>query len=92
MSTKAELLRSMIKELAGGTIFSADFIKRTTGEPRTMVCRLGVSKGQVGGELPFCPVEKGLLPVYDMQKLDYRMISLDTLTELRVVGKVYRFE
>lgn len=89
---KTELLRSMITELAGGTIFSVDFVKRTTGEARTMVCRLGVKKGQVGGTLPFDPCEKMLLPVYDMQKQDYRMISLDTLTELRVGGKVYKFE
>lgn len=89
---KTELLRSIIKELAGNTIFGVTFVKRSNGEVRDMTCRLGVKKGQVGGELPFDPVVKGLLPVYDMQKFDYRMISLDTLTELRVGGKVYRFE
>jgi len=105
-----EALRSLIKELAGERIFSVDFIKRTTGEPRTMVCRLGVKKGQVGGEIPFDVVEKGLLPVFDLQaasKLSkeaeekgiepdmskaYRMISLESVTELRANGNVYRFE
>ena len=85
-----EQLSTIIKELAGSTIFSVDFIKRTTGEFRTMVCRLGVKKYLKGGELPFDPVEKGLLPVYDMQKQDYRMISLDTVTEIRVGGNVYK--
>ncbi len=87
-----EQLRTLIKSLAGQKIFSVDFTKRTTGEARTMVCRLGVTKGQSGGELPFDPVEKGLLPVFDMQKKGYRMISLESVTEIRANGEVYRFE
>ena len=90
--TKTEQLRELITEMAGGTIFSCRFIKRSTGEVRDMTCRLGVKKYLQGGELPFDPVEKGLLPVYDLQKEDYRMISLSTLQELRIKGKVYRFE
>lgn len=107
---QTELLRAIVKELAGGTIFSVDYIKRTTGEPRTMVCRLGVKSHLRGGELPYDPVEKGLLPVYDVQEAArlakeaaekgeepnlskaYRQVSLDSVTELRVKGQVYRFE
>lgn len=85
-----EQIRTLIKNLAGGTIFSCDFIKKD-GSARTMTCRLGVKKHLRGGELPFDPVEKGLLPVFDMQKQDYRMINLKTVTEIRVAGKVYRF-
>jgi len=88
---RTELLRTIIKELAGERIFSVDFIKKN-GEARTMVCRLGVKSHLRGGELPFCPVEKGTLPVFDMQKQAYRMINLDTVTELRANGQVYRFE
>lgn len=88
---KTELLRSMITELAGGTIFGATFVKKD-GTIRDMVCRLGVKSHLKGGELPFCPVEKGMLPVFDMSVGEYRMINLSTLTELRVGGKVYRFE
>ena len=44
---KTETLRTIIKELAGKTIFSCDFTKKD-GTPRTMVCRLGVKKGQNG--------------------------------------------
>jgi hypothetical protein len=89
---KTEILRSLIKELGGNKIFGVTFIKRSTGEVREMTCRLGVKKGTVGGELPFCPIEKRVLPVYDLVKLDFRMINLDTVTELRANGQVYRFE
>lgn len=89
---ETEQLRQLIKELSGNTIFGATFVKRSTGEIREMVCRLGVKKGQVGGELPFDPIEKGLLPVFDMAKQDYRMISLTTLKELRIKGTVYKFD
>ena len=91
MTTKTEYLRSVIKELAGGTIFSVDFVMKD-GTNRTMTCRLGVKKHLKGGELPFCPVEKGMLPVFDITKSDYRMINLHTVRELRVRGKVYKFE
>lgn len=85
-----ELMRSIIKELAGNTIFSVDFVKKD-GTPRTMTCRLGVKAHLKGGELPYCPVEKGVLPVYDMIKSDYRMINLATVTEIRANGNIYRF-
>lgn len=111
MNTKTETLRTLIKEITPTTIFSVDFIKKD-GSARTMTCRLGVTKHLKGGELPFDPIEKGLLPVYDMEaaaKLGfeaskqgdnarkemskaYRMINLDTVTELRANGQVYRFE
>jgi hypothetical protein len=90
MNTQTELMRTIIKDLAGGTIFSVDFIKKD-GSHRTMSCRLGVKKHLKGGELPFDPVTKGLLPVYDLQKEGYRMINLNTIQELRVRGQVYRF-
>lgn len=83
-------LRELIKKLAGNTIFSCDFTKKD-GSARTMTCRLGVKKYLKEGELPFDPVEKGLLPVFDMTKQDYRMINLKTVTEIRVAGRVYRF-
>ena len=87
---KAEQLRTIIKELAGNTIFGVTFVKKN-GDIRDMVCRLGVKSHLKGGELPFDPVEKGLLPVFDMQKKGYRMINLKTVTEIRAGGTVYRF-
>lgn len=90
MDTKQ--LGEIIKGLAGNTIFSVDFVKRSTGEARTMLCRLGVKKGVNGKGLNFDPVDKGLLPVWDLHKKAYRMINLDTVTEIRANGNTYRIE
>lgn len=84
-----EQLRTLIKELAGNTIFGVTFTKKD-GTVRDMTCRLGVKAHLRGGELPFCPVEKGMLPVFDMAKGEYRMVNLNTVTEIRVGGKVYK--
>ena len=70
-----------------GKIFSVHFIKRTTGELKKMVCRLGVKKGVKGVGLPYNPLSKGLLPVFDMQKNGFRQISLDNITYLLINGK-----
>jgi len=73
--------------LAGGTIFTAINVKRN-GETRKYICRLGVRKHLKGGELPYNPAEKDLLPIFDMKKKQYRMINLRTLKYLKVRGKV----
>jgi len=80
-----------IRELAGGTIFSLKFIKRSNGELREMVCRLGVKKHLAtnGRERAYDPAEKGLLCVYDLQKKGYRSIPLENILEIRIKGKVY---
>ncbi len=64
-----------------GRIFSVEFVKRC-GTTRKMVCRIGVTKHLKGGELPYDALSKGLLPVWDMQIQDYRMINLNTITKL----------
>lgn len=76
-----------LKSFAAGTIFTAMCVK-TNGELRKYVCRLGVRKHLKGGELPYNPAEKGLLPIFDMQKRKYRMLNLKTLTYLKVRGRV----
>jgi len=86
-----EQLRTLIKELTNDRIFGVTFIKKD-GTVRDMTCKLGVKKHLRGGELPYCPVEKGLLPVFDMVKLDYRVVNLNTITEIRANGNVYRFD
>lgn len=72
-----------------GTIFSVDFIKRTTGEERHMVCRLGVKAHLKGGEKKFSDAEKQLLTVFDVQKNGYRSIPLDAIIRVKIHGKVY---
>ena len=73
-------------QTAQNTIFSVTFIKKD-GSERTMVARLHVKKGLNGKGMAYNPVEKGLLPVWDMQKNGFRMINLKTVIELKIKGE-----
>ena len=84
-----DMIREAVKAIKG-KIFSAEFVKKD-GTLREMVCRTGVKKYLKGGELPFDPVEKGLLPVFDMQKQDYRMINLKTIRRIKLEGTIWDF-
>lgn len=66
-----------------GKIFTVAFVKKD-GSKRIMNCRLGVKRHLKGGELPYDPLSKGLLPVFDMQKRQYRMINLMTIYNLKI--------
>lgn len=66
-----------------GKIFSATFVKRTNGELRTMLCRTGVTKHLRGGDPAYDANSKGLMFVFDMQKLAYRTVNLDPGTIIR---------
>ena len=77
---------------AENTMFSVVFIKRTTGEVRRMLCRIGVRKYLSGGELKFIPIRRGLLSVYDMQSKGYRFINLETLISFKLGGKTYEVQ
>ena len=95
MTTIWEKLREVS---ANGKIFSVDFIKRSDGSSRHMVCRTRVYKGLSGGELPYSSQEKQLFPVLDMSeynrlirtgeddevaaKRSRRMISIDSVTHI----------
>jgi hypothetical protein len=72
-----------------GHIFSVEFIKRTTGEKRLMVCRLGVKSHLKGGTKKFDDTEKKLLTVFDVQKNAYRSIPLDQIIRVKISGRVY---
>lgn len=73
-----------------GKIFSLVFIKRTTGQERHMVCRLGVHSPLAYGEHlgpVYDAASKGLLTVWDMEKRSYKNIPLDAITRIKVKGK-----
>ena len=72
-----------------GAFFTVTFVKRTDGTTRTMNARFGVKKYLKGGELPYDPIAKGLLPVFDMQKNAYRMINTDTLIGAKIGNEQY---
>lgn len=73
-----------------GQVFRASFVKRTTGELRHMVCRLGVTKGVTGKGMSYDPADRGLMTVFDFQKQAYRMIALEGLKAVRIAHKTYR--
>jgi hypothetical protein len=56
---------------------------------RTMNARVGVKKHLKGGELPYDPKSKGLIPVFDMQKREYRMVNSNTIQALNIGKKQY---
>lgn len=75
-----------------GKVFGVTFVKRTTGELRTMNARLGVKKYVTGEGLKFNPKAYALIPVFEMPKQQYRMINLEGLTQLNLEGEKYEVE
>ena len=75
-----------------GAFFTVKFIKKD-GTERIMNCRLGVKKYLHGGELPYDPVAKGLLPVWDPVAAKtsdgYRIINTNTILSVKIGGKEY---
>ena len=69
-------------------IFSVVFLKKD-GTLRKMLCRFGVKKHLKGGKLKFNPIERSLLVVFDMQKEAYRMINLETISNINMKGVEY---
>ncbi|MHC4278222.1 MAG: SH3 beta-barrel fold-containing protein [Planctomycetota bacterium] len=71
-----------------GRIFSVYF-RKTDGTMREMVCRRGVKAHLRGGNLPYDPKPKLLLPVFDMWTDDYRMVNLRTLVSFNIGGETF---
>jgi len=88
--TLAETINLFDKLRRSGQVFRADFIKRTTGEWRTMVCRCGVKKYLKGGKAAYNFGDKGLLSVFEFGK-GYRSITLDNLACIKTGGVIYWF-
>lgn len=76
-------------ENSDGKIFGIKFVKRTTGELRQMVARTGVkSKLAENPTKPGIDFKKNnLIPVYDMQKEEYRSISKEGIVEIMIKGE-----
>ena len=97
--SRAEAKELIASTRAKGTVFGVEFIKRTTGELRTMNCRLDVKKYTVGGELPYSPADYDLIPVWDINlgkngggREGYRMINATGIIKLSVAGITYEVE
>lgn len=72
-----------------GDFFTVTFVKRTDGTTRVLNGRLGVRRYLKGGDLPYDAAAKELLPVFDAQKGDYRMIDLRSIISAKVGGQEY---
>ena len=80
--------QELIKEMNSGKIFTAEFIKKDNTR-RVINCRTNVKKYLKGGTLNFNPTAKNLLPVFDLQKKQYRFINLSTLISVTIKQKKY---
>ena len=82
------------KQLVKGTkgkFFTVTFIKKD-GTERVMNARLGVKAYLKGGDLPYNPDEKGLIPVYDMKNGGYRMVNVNTIKKLKIGNNEYNVQ
>lgn len=73
-----------------GKIVSVTFVKRTTGEERTLVGRIGkkykpTGTDPLGGKA--ARRKRNLFTIYDMQKGGFRMVSMDSVLSIKAAGK-----
>ena len=93
--TRNEISPREAKELLSykGKIFKAIFTKKEDGSLRAINGMTGVRKYTSGGELPYSPKEKNVIPVYDLKigmgPKGYRMINVDGLKTLNINGEQY---
>jgi len=80
-----------LMQSTNGKIFGAYFIKKDSSY-RRMSCRTGVRKNLKGVGFRFKPEDKGLFPVFDMNKQNYRFVNMNTLISLTVSHKYYKVE
>ncbi len=71
-----------------GRILSVYFEKKD-GSMREMICRRGVTKHLRGGELPYNPKPRMLVPVWDFGAKDYRIVNVATLVSFNIGGETF---
>ena len=74
-------IEEAIKTIKSGRFFSAEFTKKD-GSQRRIVGRVGVKKYLTGRGMAWNPSDKGYIPVYDLEKSEYRMLNTKTLTKV----------
>ena len=74
-----------------GKFFTITFIKKDKSE-RRMTARTGVKKGVNGVGMKYNPSDYGMKSVYDMAKLEWRMINFKTAKRLKINKKDYVIE
>jgi hypothetical protein len=89
LDTKSAQITSKI-QATKGKFFSVSFVKKD-GTTRNMTARIGVVKGVNGKGMKYIPSDRGLITVYAMDKLEFRMVSLDTVVSFKCQGVVTNF-
>jgi hypothetical protein len=98
VADKVKTVASIITAEEGKTV-TVTFRRRTDdpktgakkGDLRVLNGRLGVKKHLKGGTLKYNPKDYDLLTIFDMQKGDYRCISLDSVQEVIASGVTFKF-
>ncbi len=74
-----------------GKFFTISFIKKDKTQ-RRMTARTGVKIGVNGQGMKYNPSDYGMKSVYDMAKLEWRMVNFKTATRLKINKKDYVIE
>ncbi len=72
---------------SGGRWIRVTFIKRTTGETRVLVGRLGVKKYLKGGVPAYDFNEHNLILIWDRDKKEYRTIPIEGIVSIATEGE-----
>jgi len=75
-----------------GRIFSVTFIKRSDGQERTIIARVGVTAGLKNRPMPFNPRDSKLIVVFDMMEQQYKCVPIDGIESVSFNGKRYRVD
>lgn len=93
IATSASALAELIRN-SNGSFITVTFVKRTTGEERTMTCRTGVHAYTKGVGLKYDRNEKDLIGVWVVNENKagaeaYRSISVEGLRSAKIKGELY---
>jgi len=87
---KNKEIKKLILNIANkGKVIGLSFIKRSTGELRTGVFRVGVGKGVKRHSLKYDTNNYGLITLYDMKAKGFRKIPLDNIVLVKGLGKTW---
>ena len=81
-------LKKFVEDMDGKFV-SVDFLK-IDGNKRTLTGRLGVKKFLKGGDNKVEALDRPYLTMFDVQAMGYRTVSLDTVSEIRALRKIYK--
>lgn len=83
---RQHFLSAFMHESNDGRIFTIEFVKKD-GSLRKLNGRRGVRQGTNGRGMKYNPIKRGLLPVFDMQKMGWRMVNFDTIVSYTIHGR-----